>query len=270
MHTPGGEWRERPARAPPQHLDVVTSTVHGVIARFAVLPYPPLLVPDLTVRSDARLDHVRSACSRAVTSVTESASEWVVIGVDRFRAGVYEPRCGGTFADYGVPVPVSLEQAGSAEPGLPLPALIAGWFRGQAGADRVTVHVLDPDAGDDEVAELAHRVVAGPTVGVLILSEGSRRRDERSPQPPHPDAAAVDARLASALAAADIQALLGLEPSVLSEVGVDTLPALRFLATAADASECAWSPQMLYDDTPFGISYHVAVWSPQDDQEGAG
>lgn len=265
MHTPGCEWCEHLAQAPPPHLAVVTSTVHGVIARLAVLPYPPLLVPDLTVRSDSRLDHVRSACSRAVTSVTDSASELVAVGVDRFRAGVYEPHSGGTFAGYGAPVPVSLEQAGPAEPGLPLPALIAGWFREQAEADRVTVHVLDVDAGDDEVAALAHRIVAGPPVGVLVLTEGSRRRDEHSPKPPHPDAAAVDARIASAFAAADTEALHGLEPSVLSEAGVDTLPALRFLATAADESGHAWRPELLYDDTPFGISYHVALWSPYDD-----
>ncbi|QGK69453.1 hypothetical protein GIY23_07895 [Allosaccharopolyspora coralli] len=236
-----------------------------MIARLAVLPYPPLLVPDLTVRSDSRLEHLRGACLRAVTSVTESATEWVAVGVDGFRAGVYGPRSGGTFAGYGVPVPVSLEHGVPTEPGLPLPGLIAGWFREQAGAARVTVHVLDADAGEDEIARLAHRVVAGPAVGVLVLSEGSRRRNERSPRPPHPDAAAVDARLAAALATADTNALHGLEPSILSDVGVDTVPALRFLATAADASGHDWRPELLYDDTPFGISYHVALWSPSDD-----
>lgn len=78
-----------------------TSTFTGVITRVAVVPYPPLLVPDLTVRAGAETEYLRNSCLRAVSSLTEIAAEWVAVGADRSGPAELAPETTGTFAEIG-------------------------------------------------------------------------------------------------------------------------------------------------------------------------
>ncbi|QUH01283.1 hypothetical protein HUO13_11120 [Saccharopolyspora erythraea] len=235
-----------------------------MITRVAVVPYPPLLIPELTVRSGAETGQLRGACLRAVSSLTEVAAEWVAVGVDRFGPAVLGPATTGSFSSFGVDVPVSLSAgrpaACGADPLLPLPALVTGWLRAQAGAAQATAHLLAPDLEAERCREYGRELAAGPEpVGLLVLADGTNCRTERSPNPPDERAEPVDELLRTALAEADAGRLLELDATVAAQVGVEGRAALHALAGAAEGGR--WRGKLLYSDVPFGVTYHVAVWS---------
>ena len=241
-----------------------------MITRVAVVPYPPLLVPELTVRAGAETEHLRSACLRAVSSLTDSAARWVAVGVDRSGSRRLGPQTVGTFAGYGVDVRVTLGQAdetAAADPFLPLPALMAGWLRGRAGADEVTAHLMAADAAPEECrtygAALGH-AARTDSVGMLVLADGTNRRDSRSPFPPNDRAAALDELIRAALADAAPARLLDLDPALAAELGVEGRAALQVMAGAVQSTGRRWRGDLLYSDTPFGVTYHVALWRPED------
>ncbi|MFI0466436.1 hypothetical protein ACH347_20345 [Saccharopolyspora sp. 5N102] len=231
-----------------------------MITRVAVVPYPPLLVPELTVRADPETARLRGACLRAVSSLTESAAGWVALGVDQSGPVVLGPDAAGTFAGFGVDVPVTLGGAGTPDPRLPLPALIAGLLREQAGARTVTTHLLAPDAPADECQRLGTELAA-EDVGLLVLADGTNRSDERSPYPPDERAKPVDEQIRAALADVDTNALLALEPELCAELGVAGRAALQVLPGVVAATGGTWRGELLYSATPFGVTYHVATWT---------
>jgi aromatic ring-opening dioxygenase LigB subunit len=235
------------------------------MTRVAVLPYPPLLVPELTVRSDAEIEQLRSACLRAVSSLTQSSTKWVAVGVDRLGVRRINPDARGTFAGFGVDVPVHFGRGeGAADPLLPLPALVVGWLRAQARASEVTLHLLDPGTAPEECrdygASLERESRAEP-VAALVFVDGTNCRDDRSPSPPDDRAEAVDEQIRSALEHPDTGGLLALDPELLAAVGVEGRAALQVLAGITEATGRRWRGELLYTGTPFGVTYHVAVWA---------
>jgi hypothetical protein len=173
----------------------------------------------------------------------------------------------GTFAGFGVDVPVALSAvAGDVEldPLLPLPALVAGWLRAQAGAEQVTVHLLATDAAPEECRRYGVELARSEeSEGLLVLADGTNRRDTRSPRPPDHRARHVDELTRAALASVDAAGLLGLDPTVAAELGMEGRAALQVLAGVAESGG-SWSGEVLYSGTPFGVTYHVAVWSRTD------
>lgn len=240
-----------------------------MITRIAVVPYPPLLVPELTVRAGPETELVRGACLRATTSLTESAAEWVAVGVDRCGPAVLESATAGTFAGYGVDVPVTLGgQQPRHDPALPLPALVAGWLREQAGARRATVRLLAPDTPASEAAEFGAQLDStDPDAALLVLAEGSNRRNERSPLPPDPRAEHVDETLLRALRDVDHRALLDLDAQTCAEIGVQSRAAWQCAAGLAASGH--WRGELLYSRTPFGVTYHCGVWTRATEVETA-
>ncbi|MEV0697641.1 hypothetical protein AB0I53_06940 [Saccharopolyspora sp. NPDC050389] len=231
-----------------------------MITRVAVVPYPPLLVPELTVRADPETARLRGACLRAVSSLTESAAEWVALGVDQSGPVVLEPDTAGTFVGFGVDVQVTLGGAGTPDPRLPLPALIAGLLREQAGARAVTTHLLAPDTPAEDCRRLGAELAADD-VGLLVLADGTNRSDERSPYPPDERAKPVDEQIRAALADVDTAALLALEPESCAELGVIGRAALQVLPGVVAATGGTWRGELLYSATPHGVTYHVATWT---------
>lgn len=238
----------------------------GVINRIAVVPYPPLLIPELTVRAEPDLQQLRSACLRAASSLTEVTAEWVALGADRSGPLVFGPATTGTFAGFGVDVPVTLggSPGSSPAPELPLPVLVAGWLRGQVGATRVTAHLLADDAEPEECRARGVRLQqesGSAESALLVLGDGTNRRDQRSPFLPDERAGEVDERIRSALAEADPAGLLELDPGSAAELGVRGRAALQAMAGVVEAAGGSWQGELLYSDGPFGVTYHVAVWS---------
>jgi hypothetical protein len=73
----------------------------------AVLPHPPLLVPELAGAAAAELDPLRAACREALAAVVAAAELTVLVG-DGPVWGVPEPSAAGSFAPYGVDLRVTL------------------------------------------------------------------------------------------------------------------------------------------------------------------
>jgi len=113
--------------------------------RAALLPHPPLLVPDLAGGAAAELDQLRSACREALASVLAVSRAVVVIGEGPVW-GVASRGARGSFAPYGTDVevglpggPLPLDLPSLPEPvrldALPLSLAVAAWLLGSLDAD---------------------------------------------------------------------------------------------------------------------------------------
>lgn len=241
-----------------------------MISCVAVLPQPPLIVPELVGGVDPEADAVRLACVDAANALADSAQHWVAVGADTGPAR-FDGEVSGTFLDFGVDVPVSLtrvtlSRATPPRPALPLPVLVAGWLRGQADAEDVTVRLVAEDlaaAGCAESGAALAAELAGPDpVGLLVLGDGSHRHGDHAVGRPDERAADFDAAVSRALAAADLDALDALDAGLAAELGAVGRAPWQVLSAAARADGRRWRGTRARTFVPFGVAYHVAVWSP--------
>ncbi|GGM62100.1 hypothetical protein GCM10012275_36190 [Longimycelium tulufanense] len=235
-----------------------------MIVRAVVLPHPPLLVPELVTGAATRTETVRAACLGVARWLAEGSRHWVAVAADPSGPRVLDPATRGTFAGFGVDVRVALGAGtGPADPALPLPALVAGWLRGRAGADEVRVELVRPDLPVADCRRVGERLAAGPDpVGLLVLGDGSARYPDLAPARPDERAPGFDAVVRDALAEADTEALLGLDPGLAAELAVAGRAAWQVLAGAVLADGRAWKGELYYSGAPFGVGYHVAAWQP--------
>jgi hypothetical protein len=227
-----------------------------VIVRAAVVPHPPLLVPELVVGDDPDVTAVRAACLAAATRLTSAAPVWLAVGAG--PAGVVGPAATGTFAGFGVDVVVRLGDGATGVPdaALPLPALVAGWLREHTAATAVTVHLVPPDLPPDDCYALGEHLAGGPDpVGLLVLGDGSHRHGDRAPGRPDDRAGPFDDAVHDALANADAKALLDLDPVLAAELGAVGRAPWQVLAGALGDHHWTATASML---VPFGVAYHVA------------
>jgi aromatic ring-opening dioxygenase LigB subunit len=111
----------------------------------------------------------------------------------------------------------------------------------------------------DECAALGERLAArAGRVALLVMGDASARRTERSPG--YVDAAAVphDDAVAAAVAAADVDALLALDPAESARLLAAGRAAWQVLAGAAGSA--AWRAELLAHEAPYGVGYLVASW----------
>jgi len=269
-----------------------------VISYAVVGPSAQLLVPELVPGS--RLgDEVRAA---AVDAASRLPSRWLAVGVGTLSdgvsglasggvesgivaSGVVESDRVGTFRAFGPDVPVTLRSAatgtsGSAATGtsaddtsedLPLSVLIAGWLRDQAGAESVRVHLVAADASPAECAAFGEKLAAGEAAtdpasawGLLVVGDGSARRDTAPPGEADERAEGFDRAVAAALAGADVDALAELDPVVARELRAEGRAPWQVLAGFARARGGDWAGELVYSEAPRGVGYHVAVWRPSE------
>lgn len=235
----------------------------GVISRVAVVPNPPLLVPELTVHSRPETERLREACLRAATLLCESSRDWIALGTDNAGPRTLGPETTGSFVSFGVDVPVRFAagaNGGPVDSALPLPALVAAWLRGAVGADRLTMRVL-PEY--ESVAEGAETTITqmeddSNRKGLLVLADG--------PSGPFDDVAREEAdsltsTVRGALERVDTKILTALDADVCRRFGLHGSAALRAMARIVDTQSGQWRGELLYSAAPFGIDYHVAVWT---------
>jgi hypothetical protein len=240
-----------------------------VIIRASVVPHPPLLVPELVGSAIAPTEAVRAASVAAARRLADVAGDWVAVAADPSGPVTVDPSARGSFAGYGVDVPVSLGSTPNdipPDPVLPLPALVAGWLRAAVGADRVRVHIVEPNRSAADCrrtgAELAAALAGPAPVGLLVLGDGANRHTDRAPARPDARAGDFDGRVRAALAAPDPAALLDLDVDLAAELGAVGRAAWQVLAGVALSVGRPWTADLLYSDQPFGVAYHVAVWDP--------
>jgi hypothetical protein len=234
-------------------------TSNSVISRVAVVPTPPLLVPELAAGAARETAEVREACLAAVRAVASEHARWIAVG-----AGLSATDLGagarGNFRGYGADVPVSLSgEALDPEAELPLPALIAGWLRDRAGASSVRVSVLDQALPTAQCVSFGNRLDEEESdVGLLILGDGSHRHGPRAPGGEDERALAFDDVVAKALGSADVDVLLSLDLTLAGELGAGGRVPWQVLAGLAGSAR--WRAELLYSGAPLGVGYHVAVW----------
>ena len=239
----------------------------GVLTAIALTPSAPVLVPELAGTAAVEVATFRDA---AVAAAAGLPDRWIAIGVGAADA-VIDPNTRGTFAGYGVDVPVALGPEPPEPPGrrhqtpdavtaLPLCALFAGWLRGQANpAARAEVRVYSAEH-DAETAMAIGRslraeldVVADP-VGVLVVADGANTLTPPAPGGYDPDAEPVQAALDDALAGGDTAALAGLPGFVVGRVAYQVLAGL--------AGPRPRATKEMARGAPYGVGYFVGVWVP--------
>ncbi|RKT53352.1 hypothetical protein [Saccharothrix australiensis] len=229
-----------------------------MISRVAVVPHPPLLVPELVGGAVDETAAVRAACLAAARELAEHDPDWTAVAVDPTGPRTVE-NVAGSFRGYGVDVPVSLSRRpSSVEVGLPLPALVAGWLREHAGARSVRVHLVPPDLPTADCVAFGARLAASASPGraLLVLGDGSHRHGDAAVGRPDDRAGPFDEAVRAALAGADAAALTALDPALADELGARGRAAWQVLAGVPGAWRCARSELLV----PFGVGYHVAVW----------
>lgn len=245
--------------------------MRAVIARVAVVPHPPLLVPEVAAGAAVETASLRAACLAAAGALAAAATRWVAVAaVDEAAVDDAAVGAAGTFSGYGVDVTVGLgPQPGAASDDLPLPLLVAGWLRGRVGPRSVTVHPATVPPGTAPVGcvraghALAERLAAGSEpVGLLVLGDGAATHTPRAPGYLDVRAEGFDAAVAAALGSADLAVLLALDAQLAAELRVAGREAWQVGAAAAQAAATAWRGELLHSAAPYGVAYHVAVWEP--------
>ncbi len=118
------------------------------ITAAALVPHPPLLVPELGRGASPELDQLRSACRRAVTAILDELDALLVVGPAP-SWGEVQPGAIGSFAPYGAAVTTRLPTRPAAE-GEATPAAAAPAGAGSKRPDSRTVG--SPAPGSTAVA----------------------------------------------------------------------------------------------------------------------
>ena len=228
-----------------------------MLSAVAIVPSTPVLVPELTGSAAVEVTDLRDAVSTAAAALPQ---RWIGVGVGTSDE-VIGPNSIGTFAGYGVDVPVALSPAVSGEPvELPLCVLITGWLRAQVSPRaRAEVRVYARDHSAD--AALAHgRALraeineAADAIGVLVVADGAHTLTPSAPGGYDPESIPVQHDLDEALAGRDGAALARLPDSIVGRVAYQVLAGLTEPAPR--------TAEALYRGAPYGVGYFAGVWLP--------
>ena len=235
-----------------------------VLIAAAVVPHPPVLVPQVAQGLSADLDPLRAACGTALGRLYAAGADEVLIVGGGPEQGT-EVASHGSFQPYGVDLAVdgrwrSGAQGGDASGGRPpapmtLPFLIAAWLL----RDRPSEPVRRPVMVDERTGA-APALLSDARQAMLVLGDGSASRTPQAPGHFDERAEGYDAAVARALRTADAAELAALDPELSRELHVAGLSAWKTLAAAAMASGVEYEADLLYDEAPYGVGYFVATW----------
>jgi len=229
----------------------------------AVVPEPPLLLPDLATGAATETAELRAACIAAVTRLAGAASRWVCVGADDGGRRTVTSDSRGSFVGFGADVVVGLDTGGSGGPvdrRFPLPLLVAGWLAAQTGAPvRIRGELVAPDATPASCAELGRALVA-EDVGLVVVGDGAATHTEKAPGYLDERAGPFDAAVAAALRDADPATLAALDPDLATALFASGRAPWQVLAGATAGG--GWTGELLHSSMPFGVAYHVATWMP--------
>jgi hypothetical protein len=232
----------------------------------AVLPHPPLIIPEVAAGAAAEFDDLRIACDAAVARVLAAEPRVVCVLGSAPTTREYWFPYRASFAAWGVPIETHLGEPGSDTPVLPLSVGVGVWLVRRAHAPGPTgwrVLTVAGSASPQECARLGERLAAqlgrGTSVGLLVMGDGSACHTSKAPGYHDRRAEPFDALVVKALAAADPAALLALDPVLAEELMVAGRAPWQVLAGAATGR---FHGDVLYDNAPYGVQYTVATWLP--------
>jgi len=227
----------------------------GVLSAIAIVPSAPVLVPELAGAAAAEVADLASAVVAAAALLPPS---WIVVGTGP-ADDVLSPNAAGSFAGFGVDLPVRLTPQEPVELlDLPLCALIAGWVRGQARPEAVAqVRVYAGDHGRDAALGRGRQLRAEidrmpDPVGVLVVADGANTLTRSAPGGYDPGNADAQLALDDALATGDVAALTRLPAQIVGRVAFQVLAGLSEPAPR--------SAKELYRGAPYGVGYFAGIW----------
>jgi hypothetical protein len=260
----------------------------------AVLPHPPLLVPDLAGTAAPELDPLRAACGEALVTVTAAADLTILVGTGPVWA-VPTPSALGSFHPYGADLDVTLPALTGLDlpsartdtdlPGLPPPAHLAELPLSLAIAAHLLA-TLDPPPtrlaavtvpaalGHSAAATIGHALAAAGRIGLVVMGDLSACRTDRAPGGLRSEAAAYDASISEAFRSATPHRLLDLDPTRAAALLVSGRVPLQVLAGAFEQPDPTGEAgsgrdfdqtrpkvrgRVLYEGAPYGVGYLVAV-----------
>ncbi|MCZ7420250.1 class III extradiol dioxygenase subunit B-like domain-containing protein [Verrucosispora sp. WMMA2121] len=234
----------------------------------AVCPHPPLLVPEIAGAAASELDDLRAACDAAVSRLLDSGARTVVVLGAGDRNADLDAPFRGSFAPWGVPLEVRLGSHSDGPVGtdrLPLSLLVGAWLlnRQPTAGTRGTDWRMTTVGADEPVqacVDLGARLGPPQPWALLVMGDGSACRGEKAPGYADPRAEAYDETVARALAEADGDALLGLDPGRSTQLRVAGRAPWQVLAGAARAAGGPWRGELRYHAAPYGVGYLVANW----------
>lgn len=228
----------------------------------AVCPHPPLLVQELAGGAAAQLDDLRAACAAAIEAVRATEPELLVVVGAGEATRRYWPGAAGSFAAYGVDVPVSLPGTAGASPdgGLPLSLAVGAWLLERVGwTGDVPGQAVSESSPVEECRRLGSQLAQETDrLGLLVMGDGSASRPTAASTFVDDRAEGFDAAVGNALRTADPAALMALDPVLAAELRAAGRAPWQVLAGAA--GEAVFDADLLYDDAPYGVGYLVAVW----------
>ncbi|WP_194899966.1 hypothetical protein [Catenulispora pinisilvae] len=245
----------------------------------AVVPHPPVLVPEVAQGLSPDLDTLRAACDIAVDRLfAVGADELLIVGAGPERSSLVAIQ--GGFHGYGVDLDVDGRWGPVTERAVPmtLPFLIAAWLLRDRPAEPVRRALMVDErigaapaiSGGEGVAVPEGLVVPEGVVvpegkaearqAMLVLGDGTASRTPQAPGHFDERAEPYDAAVARALATADTATLTNLDPELSRGLHVAGVPAWNVLADAAAASGVEYDAELLYDEAPYGVGYFVATW----------
>lgn len=225
-----------------------------MLSGIAIVPSAPLLVPELAGGAAAEVTDLVAAVLAAAAFLP---ARWTVIGTAA-RDGVWGPDAAGTFAGFGADVRVGLSPRAAAPAALPLPALVAGWVRGQVRPDATAearVYRVDRDAETALAEGRALRAEvdrSAEPIGVLVVADGANTLTPAAPGGYDPANAGAQLALDDALASGDAAALTRLPRQILGRVAFQVLAGL--------AEPGPRSAKELYRGAPYGVGYFAGAW----------
>lgn len=222
-----------------------------------------MLVPEIagsgSASAAAELADLRSAALQAITEASAAAEQLVVLGAGP-QSLSHSPLARGTLAGYGLPGDIHLGSpacGGTQE--LPLSLTIGAWLVGQARGPRSGAlgFSVAPDFRSSRAAVELLALVEQRDVALVVMGDGSARRDLKAPGYLDERAEAFDAAVAAALSSGDPVALAGLDAELGAELLAAGVPAWH---AAADVLTGSFDAKVSYDAAPYGVGYLVATW----------
>lgn len=229
-----------------------------MITGAALCPSPPLLCPQLTGRA-AVVPELRAACRDAVGRLLAEDPELIVVVGPAAATGTWD---GDARLDPAVFAP-ALASTGPGPGAPPLALGLGAMLLDQADYQGYRRLVA---VGSDEPASACAALGAelagtGTRTALLVMGDGSARRNLKAPGYLDPRAAAFDAELERAVRAGELGALQRLDQTLARDLMATGRPAWQVLAGAMGSLTPAG--EVLYCGDPYGVAYLVAYLSPQ-------
>ncbi|MGC5017725.1 class III extradiol dioxygenase subunit B-like domain-containing protein [Micromonospora sp. DT47] len=232
----------------------------------AICPHPPLIVPELAGAAAPELDELRAACDSAVAGLLAAEPDEIHLVGSGPETTAFGPADFGSLRGYGLDRDVPLWKASCAGgERLPLSLTIGAWLAGRSGTDLPRLaRSVAADETPQRCARLGAELVGGADrrVALLVAGDGSACRGLQAPGYDDPRAEPYDDGVARALAGADAEALLGLDPALSAQLRVAGRAPWQVLAGAVRAAGGDWRGELRHYSAPYGVAYFVASWEP--------